>query len=276
MLQSINAEDILEVEKFVSGRLLAILKSKESFDESEQNMTKYFGTEYATCPDQFKFQIGDKKLIKIIQSFVEREVQNGNNFQQNEFELQEKNACSFESDDAARTFFFLNKLHHAANKNSKRKKGGYRFDSDMKLFAAYFRTIIGKLGYETIEKNLPCALPSLPSTNRYIQASTCKVYEGILRSEELSIHLISRKLPLIVSLSEDATRIVGQIQYCSVTNQIIGFTLPISDENGMPTPFSFPARNAEEILSHFTGENKASNFLNIVMAQPLGDVPPFC
>lgn len=276
MFQRINDEDILEVEQFVRERLLTILKSKKTFDGNEQNMEKYFGTNYATRPDEFKFEIGDKKLIKIIQSLVNREMQNGKNLKQNEFALQEKNACSNESDDAARTSFFLNKLQDAANRNSKRKKGGYRFDSDMKLFAAYLRTIIGKLGYETIEKNLPCALPSLPSTNRYIQASNCKVYEGILRSEELLIHLESRKLPLIVSLSEDATRIVGQIQYCSVTNQLIGFTLPISDENGMPTPFSFPARNAQEILSHFTGQNNTSNFLNIVMAQPLGDVPPFC
>lgn len=278
MFEQLTDEDIDEVQRFVRERFLTILKSRKTFDESESNMTKYFGPEFASCPDQFKFQIGDLKLIKIIQSHVKKELQEGKKFTQIEIIPKENKSSKTKplSDDGARTYFFLNKLQAAADLNSNRKKGGYRYESDVKLFAAYLRTIVGKLGYETIEKNLPCALPSLPSTNRYIQASTCKVYEGILRSEELLIHLMSRNLPLAVSLSEDGTRIVGRIQYCSVTNQIVGFTLPTKTENGMPIPFSFPAKNAQEILSHFNGQNAPANFLNIVMAQPLGDVPPFC
>lgn len=97
------------------------------------------------------------------------------------------------SDDTKSTLFFLNKLNVATDRNSKRKKGGYRYDSDIKLFSAYLRTIVGRLGYETIQKNLPCALPSLPLTNRYIQASNCRVHEGVLRSEKLLVHLSSRK-----------------------------------------------------------------------------------
>lgn len=79
-----------------------------------------------------------------------------------------------------------------------------------------------------------------------------------------------------MSLSEDATRIIGRVQYDSVTNQLVGFVLPIEPTSGMPIPLSFPARNAEEILSHFTGKNVVSNYLNVIMAQPLADVAPFC
>lgn len=132
------------------------------------------------------------------------------------------------------------------------------------------------LAYETLQRNLEAALPSLPSTNRYIRASNCNISEGILRCEELRIYLSDRKLPMTVSLSEDATRIIDKVQYDPNTNQLIGFVLPINDTNGLPIPFKFPARNADDIFSHFSGENTVSSFLNVVVAQPLAVAPRFC
>lgn len=134
----------------------------------------------------------------------------------------------------------------------------------------------GALAYNTLQNNLKCALPSLTSINRYIQSSNYKILEGIPRMDELYFYLTNRNLPLSVSLSEDATRIVGRIQYDSATNQLIGFAIPINKGNGMPVPFAFPARNADEILSHFSNQNITSQHLNVMMAQPLADVPPFC
>lgn len=277
MFHDLSDSDITEIETFVRERLFSILKTKANFNETESNMAKYFSMEYASCPDQFKFQIGDKKLIRMAQTYVKEEVAKKSDLKTNDSMSKVKNDNTEKmSDDTKRTLFFLNKLNAATDRNSKRKKGGYRYDADIKLFSAYLRTIVGRLGYETIQKNLPCALPSLPSTNRYIQASNCRVHEGVLRSEELLVHLSSRNLPLVVSISEDATRITGQVQYDSVTNQLVGFALPINKTNGMPIPLSFPARNSGEILSHFTGKNEVANFLNIIMAQPLADVPPFC
>lgn len=82
--------------------------------------------------------------------------------------------------------------------------------------------IVGALAYETLQKNLECCLPSLPSTNRYVQSSGCHVTEGIVRHEELAIYLNERSLEPFVCLSEDATRISGIVQYCSKTNQLVG------------------------------------------------------
>lgn len=175
-----------------------------------------------------------------------------------------------------RTYFFLQKLKTTADQNSTRERGGYRFDEETKKFATYLRMISGKLAYNTLQKNLKCALPSLPSINRYIYSSNCKIFEGIPRIDELFVYLTSRNLPLAVAISEDATRIVGRIQYDSITNQIIGFAVPINNKSGMPIPFAFPARNADEILSHFSNQNSPSLHLNVMMAQPLCDVPPFC
>lgn len=100
--------------------------------------------------------------------------------------------------------------------------------------------------------------------------------EGCLRSNQLLKYLKDRSLPLVVSISEDATRIDGRIQYDAKTNQISGFVLPINSETGMPIPYSFQARNATEILNHFSSGNTVAHFVNVIMARPLANYPPFC
>lgn len=137
--------------------------------------------------------------------------------------------------------------------------------------------LVQKKAFDTTIKNLESALPSLSSTNRYIRASHTHITEGVLRDKELLSYLNERQLPLVVSLSEDATRITGTVQYDSRTNQLIGFVLPINKKNGMPIPFSYSAGTADEIYKHFTSENIVSSYLNVVMAQPVAkNAAPFC
>lgn len=96
--------------------------------------------------------------------------------------------------------------------------------------------------------------------------------EGKLRANELLQYLKDRDLPLRVSLSEDATRIIATVQYDPETNQLVGFPLPL-DNNGMPIPFSYMARNVKE---HYQSKLPSSNAY-VQMAQPLSrSVPPFC
>lgn len=172
----------------------------------------------------------------------------------------------------------LNKLIEATNRNATRKKGGYRYDSGLKKFATYLRMIAGPLSYDTIQRNLPGALPSLSSTNRYVQKMNCRLIEGIPRFDELKLYLEARNLPNIISLSEDATRIVGRVQYDRKTNQVIGFVQPLNRRNGMPVPFLFPARNAKEIMGYFEGNHTEAHFVNAIVAQPVSDhpAPAFC
>lgn len=281
LFKDLTDDDILEVETFVKEELLTFLESKKKFDGHEESMKFYFGP-YAHVPNNFKFRIGDKKLIHKMIAQVNAMVKNGDtgfsNSNQKE-STQDENSSSEKkqpmSSDAAQTYYFLRQLNDAADRNANRERGGYRFSRATKQFATYIRIIAGPLAYETLQRNLRCALPALVSVNRYIRKSKSKIIEGVPRIEELLVYLTSRDLPLKVSISEDATRIIGRVQYDSVTNQLMGFVLPVNKSNGMPIPFSFPAKNAESILSHFSKQNSTSQFLNVVMAQPLANAPPF-
>lgn len=252
---------------------------------TEIDQAEYLGKYFVNTPEHFEIFRGERKQLKRVTEYVnfifDREgLQNGSLYFASLSPTTEaaKHPVEKEIKVTSETHFFLRKLVSAADKNVYRKSGGFRYDSDVKMFTSYLRMIAGPLAYDTLHRNLPHALPSLSSTNRYIQKSNCHVTEGILRAEELLQYLNARKLKPIVSISEDATRINGRIQYDSRTNQILGFPLPISDKNGMPIPFSYKARSATEILQHFTNNDSEASLVNVVMAQPISDVraPPFC
>lgn len=173
------------------------------------------------------------------------------------------------------THTLLNKLICTANQNALRTKPGYRYSDEIRNFASYVRIISGRLAYQTIQNNLPLALPAFSSTNRYITQKHDRVIEGQLRIKELSDYLDQRKLPRIVALSEDATRINGIPQYDSKSNEVLGFVLPLGS-NGMPVPHSFPARNFREIYTYFHERTPCAHFVNVIMAQPMADVPAIC
>lgn len=216
--------------------------------------------------------IKNRKLIKIISNHLTKDdtksevpVESAVNSNPNESSL-----------IARRTMYFINKLRSNAENNLSTTKEGYRYDIETKLYAAYLRMICGPMGYNTLQRNLVAALPSLISTNRYINTARFFVPEGVLRCQELHQYLNDRNLPLAISLSEDATRIVGRLQYNRKTNQIIGFTLPTDSRTGMPIPLSYPANNAQCILDHFAANHSISSFVNVIMAQPLGNYPALC
>lgn len=172
------------------------------------------------------------------------------------------------------THRILNKFLKTADINSKRSKEGFRFDPATQSYAAYLRCLIGPTAYTTIHKNLPHALPSLTTTNRFIARPHLKIVEGEPRYNELLTYLNERKLPLSVSLSEDQTRIYNRVQYDANTNQLLGFVTPMN-ENGMPIPFFFKARSAEEIIGHFSSDLPVATYVNTVIAQPTGNAPSF-
>lgn len=174
------------------------------------------------------------------------------------------------------THVLLKKMQERADINHTRTKPGYRFDEDTKRFCTYVRLIAGRLAYATIHRNLELSIPSLSTTNLYARNKCKHIFDGCLRTNELLEYLIARNLPLVVSISEDATRIDGRIQYCSMTNQILGFVSPINSNTGMPIPNSFPAKSYMEIVKHFSSDNSPAENVNVVMAQPLAKFPPFC
>lgn len=134
------------------------------------------------------------------------------------------------------------------NKNANCVKNAYRYTESLKLFMAHFRMVGGKCGYESFHANNFGAVPSLSRIDKFMSERNSYFQEGVMRTEELDNYLSKLNLPKIVSLSEDATRITGRVQYDAKTNEIIGFVLP-TDDNGMPIIGSYPARTATEIES---------------------------
>jgi len=64
------------------------------------------------------------------------------------------------------------------------------------------------------------------------------IHEGVLRFDELRQHLDQYNAPLLVSIGEDATRVIGRVDYDGETDRCVGFVLP-SNKNGLPIADSF-------------------------------------
>lgn len=168
------------------------------------------------------------------------------------------------------------------NTNANRIPSGFRYTEELRLYCAYIRMLGGRLAYETFKANAKYSVLSRCSVDRFIRQVQTNAVEGVLRTEELSKYLDDLSLPRIVSLSEDATKIVDRIQYDKSTNQLLGFVLPLQETNGMPLIDGNKAISASAIEQCFydleTGEErKKSTYINVVMAQPLArGIPPFC
>lgn len=259
--------------------LIAIKCNRDNLNFEECYKKEFFGI-YDNDHSKFHFSVQEEALISKIVLYIENVIidKGADNFSLNDSEnINWSSKWYFETQPTQRnhsmakydtqTHRILYKLLETADSNAEREPGGYRFDSNTKNYASFFRMIGGPLGYTTAQRNMPLALPALVSTNRYIARTQHTIIEGELRCNELREYLNDRELPLIVSLSEDATRIVIRIQYDARTNQLIGFVLPL-DINGMPIPFSFKALYTEEIIRHFTIGIPLANFVITIIAKP--------
>lgn len=154
--------------------------------------------------------------------------------------------------------------------NSEKRTGstGCRYGQEIKLFATYLFLLSGPLAYKTLKANLLFSIPSCKSIHLYIRQfhKNENVEEGVLRCQQLLKYLTDNNLPLVVSLSEDQTRIINRVQYDSNTNQLVGFVLPYL-ESGMPKTRTYLARSANEIENHFLlNSGNVSSYVNVVMA----------
>ena len=99
--------------------------------------------------------------------------------------------------------------------------------------------------------------------------------EGKFQFDELLSHISQHKAPKVVSISEDATRVISRVDYDSETDCCVGFVLP-TDENGLPLLGSFIAASFSAIQNMFRNF-EISKYAYVYMAQPLGQgVSPFC
>lgn len=167
---------------------------------------------------------------------------------------------------------FLKTLFESSMSQSKLR--GKRHNEGIKNFATYLYLIGGKMLYEVLTSNTQTALPSLKTVKRVIEKEQV-IEEGCFRFKELREFCIKRNLPLDVWLSEDQTAINNKIEYSPKNNCAVGFT-PHLDENGLPRINSFAVESLGCLENYFKNEVK-SNYINIIVAQPLDDkAPSFC
>lgn len=290
--ENFNDEDVKFIENFVRCDLLDILHrkfEKQNAILDQKYKANFFGC-YVADVGNFRFSPDESKMIKDIIAAAT----NTNELD----ELQKKqildnwkaaNNCYFDKHDPdsgmvqrsevvapTDSINILTKLLSNARINSNRSKHGYRYDDHSKRFGVFLRTVGGPSAYKTLRANLVGSIPSIEATNKYIYRSHNKIIEGVLRADELVSYLKDRKLPLCVSLSEDATAIENRVQYDSHSNQLVGFVLPIDEKTGMPQPYMYPARNAAEMVRYFSNGTPISTVVNTIMAQPIGSAAPFC
>lgn len=97
-----------------------------------------------------------------------------------------------------------------------------------------------------------------------------RVIEGELRCKQLNEYLEKRNFKKIVWISEDATGIVSDIHYDSISCQLVGFVLPNCPNTSSPIPLSFGAKDADDIFRLMSDQNlRRSNLVYLIMAQPL-------
>lgn len=109
---------------------------------------------------------------------------------------------------------------------------------------------------------------------QHINENKPRIIEGEIRSKALSNYLEVLNLEKYVWLSEDGSGIVEKVEFDPNTNQMVGLVLPIDPLTGNPIPFTYLARDADEIRSNM--QKSTSAYVYIVMAQPLANnAPPF-
>lgn len=285
----IDERKIHEVEEWVRTELIDLIPD---FFLDDENVAQYFGS-YKTQPNQFKFQDREKNLIIHMRNHIDFMFDPDNLLKEmsdlhlttSHASCGNKEGCLIDDEFAdiipfeipeTHTHIILKTFLETANSNALTKQGGYRYSESTKRFATFFRILAGPKAYLAVQKNMEIALPSLTSVNRYVHKTRTRITEGILRDNELLHYLQDRKLPLAVTLAEDSTDIENYVRFDPQNNICVGFVLPINKRTGMPVPFKYRARSAEEIVGHFYGAKTATQ-VTTVMARPIAaDIAPFC
>lgn len=169
----------------------------------------------------------------------------------------------------------LKQLLLNAEKNIERVPKHRRHSDILKKFATALLIYAGPLSYEFIHSNMPEALPSLRTVQRYVHSEYQTLDEGSFRFNELLIHIKDHKASNAISIGEDATRVISRIDYDTETDRCVGFVLPI-DDNGLPLVDSFLAVSYVAIEDMFKTASKAK-YAYVYMAQTLClGAPSFC
>jgi len=119
------------------------------------------------------------------------------------------------------------------------------------------------------------AIPSLSTVKHIVHNDYHHIGEGEFRFDSLLSYLEDSGIPKVISIGEDATRVISRVEYDNKTNRCVGFVLPI-DGNGLPMYDEFLAVSFEFMERVFKTTDVAK-YAYLYMAQPLySTATPFC
>ena len=127
-----------------------------------------------------------------------------------------------------------------ASKNADKAPNGRRHLEVVKKFALSLFIYTGPLAYNFLQQNISLALSSLRTVQTQVFSEFNVISEGEFRFDKLLEHINRHQLSGIVTIGEDATRIISRVEYDNQTDRCVGFVLPI-DENGLLIINSFVA-----------------------------------
>ena len=162
-----------------------------------------------------------------------------------------------------------------AEKNASKLPHGRRHPEIMKKFATALFIYAGPLAYDFLQNNLSQVLPCLRTVQRIVHSEYETLSEGEFRFDDLSKHIDIYNAPRLISVGEDATRVISRVEYDSETDRCVGFVLPLN-KYGLPEVDSFLAVSFDAIEKMFQ-DFQMARYAYVYMAKPLAlGVPAFC
>ena len=108
----------------------------------------------------------------------------------------------------------LKKMIEVADKNYQKAPARRRHDTLIKKFATSLFLYSGSIAYKFIQSNLSIVLPSIRTVQTLIHKEYKTINEGEFRFDELLSNLQKHNAELLVSIGEDATRVVSRMGRC--------------------------------------------------------------
>ena len=149
----------------------------------------------------------------------------------------------------------FNKLLTTAMNNCSLLPTGRRHSETIKKFSLSLWLIVGPAAYKLLHANMPEALPSLSTVERDAKKRYTVPGEGEFQFDKLVAHLEAYNAERIVSISEDATRVIKRVEYDGTSDKIVGFVLPL-DDDGLPKKDYFGATSLDDIEKCFLTQKK--------------------
>jgi hypothetical protein len=145
----------------------------------------------------------------------------------------------------------LTRIARQIRKQRNRNPKGFRHkDEVIENYALIAYIIGGRRHFKILYENFKPAFPSPSSLHTKLQKYYTLFHEGKCNLEVLKNHLLDNNLPLIVSIAEDATSVVGKREYSKLLNSIVGCSVPI-ESNGLSDFHMSIAKTAAQINSIF-------------------------